>query len=299
MIIPRVIDTRMHGHEQITACFLVQGEQTALVETGPGSTVDTVLTELDSLGVEALDWIVLTHIHLDHAGAAGTLARRFPDARVAVHHVGAPHLVDPSKLWSSAARIYGDDMERMWGGIDPIDEDRLQVLEDGDKVDLGGRSLQAVDTPGHAYHHHSFLDDATGVVFTGDALGARLPDVPRMRPTTPPPEFHLDKAIASMRRVKELAPNEVWPTHFGPIRDIGVDAACDGAIAALQLWAGWVQAARARTRDLDEAAELVNREARAGFLDNLSEEQIERMEDTSSYWMNTWGFMRYFDKQEQ
>ncbi|MGH2746297.1 MAG: MBL fold metallo-hydrolase [Actinomycetota bacterium] len=299
---PRIIDTEMHGHPGITAAFLVEGEKIALVETGPKSRVHTVLTGLDRLGIDHLDWIVVTHIHLDHAGAAGTLARHFDDAQVAVHGVGAPHLVDPTKLWQSAARIYGDEMERLWGGIDPIPEERIRVIEDGDKIDLGGRSLQAIETPGHAYHHHAYLDDATGILFTGDALGVRLPDVGFVRPATPPPEFHLEKAIASIERIRLLKPASLWLTHFGP-HDRGespmsVDGLCGESAASLERWAGWVRSARAHTSDLDEAARLVREAARTEYEKVLSDDTLARMESTSSYWMNTWGYMRYLDKAE-
>lgn len=300
---PTTIDTKMHGHDRITATFLLHGEKTALVETGPKSTVANVIAGLDAAGVDHLDWIVVTHIHLDHAGAAGTLATRFPNASIAVHEVGAPHLADPSKLWSSARRIYGDAMEKMWGGIDPVPEDRIVVLKDGDKVDLGGRSLQAIETPGHAYHHHAYLDDGTGLLFTGDALGVKLPDVGVMRPATPPPEFHLDKAIASIERIRELQPASLCLTHFGP-PDTGatptnVDDTCAGAIAALRQWAEWVGAARARTTDLDEATMLVRDQARDVLEQGLPDEAVQRMENTTSYWMNTWGYLRYLDKKEK
>lgn len=293
-----IIDTKMHGYDQITGAFLVAGELTALVETGPKSRVDNVFGELDRLGVDSLDWIVVSHIHLDHAGAAGTIAARFPEARIAVHEVGAPHLVDPSKLWKSASRIYGDRMEEMWGGIDPIDEPRITVMADGDKIDLGGRSLTAVETPGHAYHHHAYLDSESGTVFTGDALGVRLPGVPAIRPATPPPEFHLEKAIASIERIRELQPAGLCPTHFGPV-DAGVDATCDEAIAALRQWADWVQQARKEVGDLDSMAAIVERLARADLAARLDEQEVTRLEQTTSFWMNTWGYKRYFDKQEE
>ncbi len=299
---PILIDTKMHGHEGITGAFLVSGEKTALIETGPKSVVHNVLDGLEVSGVETPDWIVVTHIHLDHAGAAGTLAGRFPGATVAVHGAGAPHLVDPSKLWASAARIYGDEMDRLWGGIDPVPQDRLQILENGDVIDLGGRSLQAVETPGHARHHHAYLDDATGIVFAGDALGVRLPDVGIARPATPPPEFNLDDAIASVERIRALGARALWLTHFGP-SDQGalpkdVDEMCDAAIAALRQWAEWVTSARAQTRDLDEAAAIVRRTANVLLEDGLDDAAIERMENTTSYWMNTWGYMRWMDKRE-
>jgi glyoxylase-like metal-dependent hydrolase (beta-lactamase superfamily II) len=294
-----VIDTRMHGYERITGAFLLRAEKTALIETGPKSSVDEVFASLDSMGVTDLDWILVTHIHLDHAGAAGTIARRFPSAKVGVHKVGAPHLVDPAKLWSSATRIYGDDMERLWGGIDPLPGDRIQALGDGDKIDLGGRVLQAVETPGHAYHHHAFLDDSTGTVFAGDALGVRLPDVPIVRPATPPPEFHLEKAIASIDRLRELRPDSMCLTHYGPARDVTVDEMSDAAIEGLRQWGQWVELARKETGDLDRAAELVRERARASYQDSLSEEAVTRLEQTTSNWMNTWGYMRYFDKRAE
>jgi glyoxylase-like metal-dependent hydrolase (beta-lactamase superfamily II) len=299
---PLVIDTAMHGLAGITACFLVRGEKTALVETGPKSSYERVAAGLEDAGVDRLDWIVVTHIHLDHAGGAGTLAARFPEAKVAVHGVGAPHLVDPSKLWKSASRIYGDGMEALWGGIDPLPEDRVVVLEDGDKVDLGGRSLQAIETPGHAYHHHAFLDDATGALFSGDALGVRLPDVGVVRPATPPPEFHLQKGVASIERIKSVKPESLWLTHFGPHTrgeaTMPVDEFCDRAIESLEKWEVWVKAGRTKSSELDEVAESVREQAVAELEGSLDKDSIDRMEQTTSYWMNTWGYMRYLDKKE-
>lgn len=296
----QVIDTQMHGLPGITGAFLITDEQTALIETGPKSSVEHVLAGLRVAGIENLDWIIVTHIHLDHAGAAGTLARHFPEARVAVHEVGVRHLVDPSKLWSSASRIYGDAMERMWGGIDPLPEERIVALADGDKIELGATTFQAVDTPGHAGHHHTYLDVSSGVAFVGDALGVRLPDVGVMRPATPPPEFDLELAVSSIARIKDLGPDEIYLTHFGSPAAGANPAApkevCDEAIEALRAWGGWVEAARAQTTDLDEVSRLIMARSRAAMGAEVDEDAIERMEQTTSYWMNTWGYMRYFDK---
>lgn len=300
---PLLIDTKMHGQPGITGAFVVRGnDQTALVETGPKSVVENVFASLEANGIEHLDWILVTHIHLDHAGAAGTVAQRFPDAKVGVHEVGAPHLIDPTKLWSSASRIYGDRMEQLWGGIDPIAEDRIHVVADGETFDLGGVTLTAIETPGHAYHHHAYLS-SEGDVFAGDALGVRLPDIGVIRPATPPPEFHLGKAIASIERIRDLGSTTLWPTHFGP-HDQGtnpedVDAFCDEAIDALNHWAEWVRAARKETSEVDEAAVLVKAQAVAVLEGQMPAAARERMENTTSYWMNTWGYMRYFDKQEE
>lgn len=292
----------MHGRAGITASFLVKGERTALIESGPKSSLEHVLAGLRDNGVEDLDWIVVTHIHLDHAGGAGSIAARFPNAKVAVHEVGAPHLVDPSKLWSSASRIYGDQMERLWGGIDPIPEDRIHVLRDGDTIDLGGRVLKAADTPGHAGHHHTYLDDATGIAFTGDALGVRLPEVGSVRPATPPPEFNLETAIASIEKIRSLEPSDLWLTHFGPASrgepGSSVDETCDGAVESLNRWAGWIKDARTRSSDIDEVTAEVRAKVEEALRGSVDDAAIDRMEQTTSYRMNTWGYMRYFDKKE-
>jgi glyoxylase-like metal-dependent hydrolase (beta-lactamase superfamily II) len=290
----------MHGQGGITGAFVVRGtDKVALVETGPKSVVQNVFDGLEDAGIDHLDWILVTHIHLDHAGAAGTIAARFPDAAVGVHEVGAPHLVDPSKLWSSAARIYGDKMEELWGGIDPIDPDRIHVVADKEVIDLGGVKLTALETPGHAFHHHAYLSDA-GYVFAGDALGVRLADVGVIRPATPPPEFNLEMAINSITKIADYDPTALWLTHFGP-HDAGVnvkdvDAFCYEAEQALLRWAEWVQKARAETTDIDAAAALVKDQVVAGTEGDIDEVSRARMENTTSYWMNTWGYMRYFDK---
>ena len=291
-----LIDTRMHGVQGVTAVFLVEGRSTALIETGPQTSLDSVMGSLADRGVDRLEWIIVTHIHLDHAGSAGALARRFPEAKVAVHPIGAPHLADPSKLWSSAARIYGDKMEELWGGMEPIEPGRIHALEDGEVIDLGGRTLTAIETPGHAKHHHAFLDDATGTIFTGDALGVRLPGVAVTRPATPPPEFHLEDAIASIEKIRERSPRQLALTHFS-VPDIPPDEMCDSAIEALNRWAGYVTDARERTSELDDAAPLVQAAVEAD-LPVLPDDATDRLERTTSYWMNTWGYMRYFDKQQ-
>lgn len=297
---PTIIDVRMHGYERITAAFVVRARLTALVETGPQSSLDDLLAGLERAGVESVDWIIVTHIHLDHAGAAGALAHRWPHARVAVHSVGAPHLAAPAKLWASAARIYGDDMDALWGGIEPVPSDRMVALDDGDVVDLGGRKLRAVATPGHAGHHHAFLDDATDIVFCGDALGVGLPDSDIIRPATPPPEFDLGQSMASIARIRACGASSAWFTHFGPHDAVApgrdLHDTCDEAEAALQTWAGWVADARAAGAGLDDAVGRVRRAARSELEGRLSPAAIERLEHTTSYRMNVSGLMRYFDR---
>jgi glyoxylase-like metal-dependent hydrolase (beta-lactamase superfamily II) len=286
----------MHGFPGITGAFVVAGKRTALIETGPKSSLEHLLSGLDAAGIDRVDCVVVTHIHLDHAGAAGTLARRWPHARVFVHPVGAPHLVDPSKLWSSAGRIYGDAMDRLWGGIDPVPPDQIVEVADGDVIDLGGASLRAIETPGHARHHHSYLEGSTGVLFSGDALGVRLPDVDLIRPATPPPEFDLEAAIASIGRIRDLSAERLCFTHFDMRAGEDPGETCEAAVDALVEWAGWVRAARAQTVDLDGATDVVRQRAAAAYADRLDDDAVARLEQTTSYRMNTWGYMRYMDK---
>jgi glyoxylase-like metal-dependent hydrolase (beta-lactamase superfamily II) len=299
---PKIIDTKMHGKDGITGAFLLQGATTTLIETGPLSSFDAVTAGLRTHGVERLDWIVVTHIHLDHAGAAGALTKVFPEARVAVHTVGAPHLVDPSKLWASAARIYGGKMEHLWGGVEPVPEDRLVMLDDGDRVDLGDRTLTAYDTPGHARHHHTYLDDATGIAFVGDALGVRLRDVGIVRPATPPPEFHLDQAVHSIDRIRGIEAQSLWLTHYGAANAgrhaLDVAGACDAAIDSLQTWAKLIREARVESRDPSVVTKSVRDAIRHAQEERLAPEDLDRMEQTTSYSMNVAGYLRYFDKTE-
>ena len=216
------IDTRLGGWERITAGWLLEGPQPVLVETGSQSSVPVVLDALAALGVGAGDLagIVVTHIHLDHAGGVGDLARAFPDATVYVHPVGARHLVDPSRLVASAGRVYGDMLDRVYGRLDPTPAERINALDDGEEIPLGsGRALVAVHSPGHASHHLALHDSGTGVLFTGDAAGVRLPDVGVLRPATPPPDFDLDLALRSLRTFAARRPSALALAHFGLLAD--------------------------------------------------------------------------------
>ena len=185
------IDTLLGGWEEVTAAYLVEGPQPVLVETGSRSSAPILLAELEALGVGPSDLagVVVTHVHLDHAGGMGDLARAFPRATVYVHPQGARHLADPDRLVSSAARVYGDLLDGLYGRIEPTPAERIRPLEDGEAVRVGvDRALTAVHSPGHAKHHLALHDSASGILFTGDAAGVSLPDAGTLRPATPPPE---------------------------------------------------------------------------------------------------------------
>jgi glyoxylase-like metal-dependent hydrolase (beta-lactamase superfamily II) len=174
--------------------------------------------ELHGAGIDVGDVtaILLTHIHLDHAGATGTLLRENPRIRVFVHEKGAPHLVDPAKLLASATRLYGDAMDRLWGEVAPVPREALAVLAGGERIDAAGRVLSVAYTPGHASHHVSYFSDDTGLVFVGDTAGVKtLPDA-FVLPPTPPPDIDLELWRDSLRAIDAWRPDTLFLTHFGP-----------------------------------------------------------------------------------
>jgi glyoxylase-like metal-dependent hydrolase (beta-lactamase superfamily II) len=215
------IDHGWGGPGFIASYLVADGDGLALVEAGPASTLDALLAGVRAAGHDPADLthVLLTHIHLDHAAGAGQIARVAPRAAVHVHPLGAPHLADPSRLLSSAARLYGDRMQEMWGTMLPVAPERLRTMEDGDIVRVGGRTLAALETPGHAAHHLAFHDPDAGLVFTGDVGGIRLQGARHVRPPTPPPEVDTPRWLASIDRLRALEPRMLLPTHFGGITD--------------------------------------------------------------------------------
>ncbi len=215
------IDLQFQGRPEVIASYLFyDGTEAALIETGPTTTVETLIEGVQAAGVpiEELRQLVVTHIHLDHAGAAGVLVRRFPWLRVCVHPVGAPYLADPTKLLASAARLYGDKMESLWGAVLPVPAERIVTVNDGDQIKLPGTNLCAFDTPGHARHHHAYLDLRSNLLFTGDVAGVRMPGVRYVRPPTPPPELDIDAWVASIAKLRALDASGLCLTHFGLFR---------------------------------------------------------------------------------
>ncbi len=213
-----LIDVHYNRTAQVIGCYLLLGDRPALVETGPTSTLETLLDGVRQAGVDPADLqaVAVTHIHLDHAGGAGALAQRFPHLQVYVHTVGAPHLVDPARLVASAARLYGDDLHRLFGDVLPVPAERVQALNDSDAVVLGSRRLVALDTPGHARHHHVFWDPAAADLFTGDSAGVALPGSRYVRAPTPPPQLDIPAWERTLAKVRSLRPKRLLLTHFGP-----------------------------------------------------------------------------------
>jgi glyoxylase-like metal-dependent hydrolase (beta-lactamase superfamily II) len=205
----RVIDVEHLGRPHVIGCWQV-GE--ALVDPGPESSLDTLLA---ALGEERPRALLLTHIHLDHAAATGALVRRWPDLEVYVHERGAPHLIDPAKLLASAGRLYGDQMQRLWGEIVPVPEANVKPLAGGERV-LG---MRVAYTPGHASHHVSYLHEESGTAFVGDVAAVSIPGVELIVPPTPPPDIDIETWEDSIAIVEGWRPERLALTHFGAVED--------------------------------------------------------------------------------
>jgi glyoxylase-like metal-dependent hydrolase (beta-lactamase superfamily II) len=294
------IDTRMIGRYLVTSGYLVHADELALIETGPTTSAEAVRGGLDALGVAPADLahIVVTHIHLDHAGGVGTLARAFPNATVWVNERGAPHLADPTKLVASAERIYGPERLREWfGPVEPTDAGRLRRLTDRDTIDLGNRTLDVLYTPGHASHHVALADRVTGAVFVGDALGVHLPDVRVLRPALPPPDVDIEAACTSIERIRERA-DLVLLSHFGPVAE--VDHICGLAEKRLLAWSDTVRDALVLDDDVERIAGLLEAEGAAEYREDSGEEiDLERYDVLSSIRMNAMGLVRYWTKRAE
>lgn len=218
-----VIDTHHMGRPHVVATYALLGDEPALVDPGPASTLPAVEAGLAASGVALADvrHIVLTHIHLDHAGASGLILARAPAARVYVHERGAPHLIDPSRLISSAAQLWGDRLEELWGRTLPVDPAAITTFAGGESLRLGAHALRAYDAPGHAKHHLVWHHDASGGVFVGDNCGVRLPGVAFTRPATPPPDVDLEAWLRTLALIESLSPRWLMLTHFGAFDDPG------------------------------------------------------------------------------
>lgn len=289
----RQIDTLLGGWERVTAGYLVEGPAPVLVETGSQSSVDELLAALDDLGVAPaeLAGIAVTHIHLDHAGGVGDVARAFPNATVYVHERGARHLVDPSRLVASAATVYGDLLDSLYGRLDPTPAERVHVLADGEAIAIGGgRTLTTVDSPGHAKHHLALHDSESGILFAGDAVGVRLPDAGILRPATPPPDFDLDQALHSLDRFAERRPAGIALAHFGLVPDPG--EILEEAHDILRRWAGVAEAAWREDRDIAAALDAEF----ASDLDGVDPALREKLETLNGIHSNAAGFRRWLDQ---
>jgi glyoxylase-like metal-dependent hydrolase (beta-lactamase superfamily II) len=274
----RLIDVEHLGRPHVIGCWQLDG---VLIDPGPESSVRTLLA---AIGDEEPDSVLLTHIHLDHAGATGALVRRWPHLRVYVHELGAPHLSDPSKLISSASRLYGDRMEPLWGEIVPVPEKSITALQGGEEI-LGFRVAY---TPGHASHHVCYLHESSGRAFVGDVGATRIPPANLIIPPTPPPDVEIEAWERSLDVVEAWRPSSLGITHFGAIEDPGPH---------IEMVRRRLRELAQRARDLDaDGFERRMREEVAEMMDGADAESLIQAVPPAQQWA---GLDRYWRKREQ
>jgi glyoxylase-like metal-dependent hydrolase (beta-lactamase superfamily II) len=290
------LDLKFQGYPKAIASYLISHpEGGALVECGPGSTLPRLQEALRSHDVQPEDItdVLLTHIHLDHAGSAGWWARQ--GARIHVHEVGAPHMIDPSKLLASAGRIYGDRMEELWGEFLPVPEDQLIPLQDGDSVQVGDLVFAAVDTPGHAYHHMAYL--INGLCFSGDIGGVRIPTSgPRhIRIPMPPPELHLELWKESVKKLQDKNISRIAPTHFGIFDD--PDWHLEKVLEEIDHASAWMFEIMPQSLEVDRLRdEFIRWTTEKSLQEGLAREVLEPFEKANPSGMSADGIKRYWEK---
>src|SRR5216683_416002 len=294
------VDTRMAGYDGITAGYLIRAGRPCLVETGTAPSAPVVRDALAQLGIGPRDLatVVVTHIHLDHAGGVGDIAAMFPAAQIVVHQRGARHLADPSRLMASARLVYGDALDRLFGVLAPVPAERIVALEDTGTVDLGGgRRLDSHYSPGHAKHHVGLVDSDSGDLYVGDAAGVYIPETGDLRPATPPPDFDLEVALASIGKFASLGPSRLLFSHYGPVAD--VTGTLERSAEEISVWVSETRAARSSGMDLDHAVEAVRQKTLsryAAFADDADPAVTERFDRISGAAANVGGIWHWLDK---
>jgi glyoxylase-like metal-dependent hydrolase (beta-lactamase superfamily II) len=294
------IDTHTARQREFNSVYLIRASQPTLVEAASAADAPVLDTALDALGMtpEDLAHIVVTHVHLDHAGGAAGLLARYPHATVWVHELGAPHLVDPRRLVASTARTYGEArMLELYGTTEGVAADRVRAVVDGDRIDLGDRELRVVGTPGHASQHVALQDSATGSVLSGEAIGSHLPWADVYRPALPAPEVDVEQALASIERIRSLRPSAILTSHYGVVAD--AEEGCGRAAARIRAWSETVRRALERDGETpDEAVDaLLRAQAADEYLADSGEPiDMDRYNAIGSIEMNARGLSRYWRK---
>jgi len=289
-----VLDTLTAGMSSVTAGFLLDASRPTLIECGPAISVGTVIEGLRALGMEPGDlaYLVVSHIHLDHAGGAGDVARAFPGATVVVSEIGARHLVSPERLNASSRRVYGPLMDTVYGDCTPLSAERVLGVADGHVLDLGaGRRLELLYTPGHAKHHIAALEPDLGALFVGDSVGVKMPGMTTIRPATPPPDFDLGLAQGTLARYAALEPREVYLAHYGAIGPPAEVLA--EASENLGRWAETVEAAMAEHDELDHVADTLALRFADEVASDADPTAERRVALLSGYRSNAMGLMRH------
>lgn len=288
------IDLNFQNKTQAIAAYLIRHKDGAvLIESGPGSTLHSLEVGLAGQGLSPreITHVLLTHIHLDHAGAAGWLSRQ--GAEIVVHPNGAPHMLNPEKLLASAGRIYGDRMQSLWGEFLPVEQKQLRVPEDAEEIQIGNLKFVAINTPGHAEHHYSYLFE--DVCFSGDVGGVRIPGYPYLRAPMPPPELHFGRWTESLARLRSFKFSRIAPTHFGLYDD--PDWQLNELEKILIATEKWLETEISKNPTLEELREkfTVWMDSQSGE-QGLTEEVIQAYTLANPLGMSADGLMRYWKK---
>jgi len=295
------IDLNFLGLPQIIAKAVIQDASgVALLDPGPSTTLAHLRSALLRKGISMSDvrQVLLTHIHLDHAGVVGTIVRENPAIEVFVHERGAPHMIDPAKLLASAGRLYGADMERLWGEFLPVPAGRVKALKGGERIIVCGRELSVAYTPGHASHHVSYFDPASRIAFVGDTAGIRRGASHYVMPPTPPPDIDLELWRVSEERILAWDPDTLFLTHFGPFH--GARFQFQGLMDRLDVWSGIVRRLLAN-QELDEAQrqQAFIDEALRDLRRSVGEHEAEQYSRAGRLDYSWQGLSRYWRKKER
>jgi glyoxylase-like metal-dependent hydrolase (beta-lactamase superfamily II) len=291
------IDLQFLGTPHVIATGVIRGpDGITLVDPGPSSSLAGLTEGLASAGIALAEvtTILITHIHLDHAGAVGTLVRRHPNLRVYVHAKGAPHMINPEKLLSSAARLYGDDMDRLWGEVRPVPEQNLVILNDGERIEEGGRAIEVAYTPGHASHHVSYFARSAGVAFVGDTAGVRVIPGGDVLPPTPPPDVDLPAWADSLARIEQWHPETLFLTHFGPAAPVGPHLST--LRENLETTSGLVKTSLEHEGTDEQREAWFVEECRRGLRRRMSESDAHTYEVAGRFDLSWRGLARYWRK---
>jgi glyoxylase-like metal-dependent hydrolase (beta-lactamase superfamily II) len=293
------LDLNFYGVKGVIATVILHGPGgAAIIDPGPSSTLPALRAGLDRAGLALADVraVLLTHIHLDHAGATGTLVRENPALRVYVHEKGAPHMVDPEKLMASATRLWGGEMDRLWGEMRPVPAEALVTLRGGERLAAGGRDLDVAYTPGHASHHVSYFSADAGIAFVGDTAGVRLQDGRAILPPTPPPDIDLEAWRDSLARINAWHPETLFVTHFGPYAP-GAAHLTEMA-DHLELTSGLAKASLARSGTDEERETWFTDAIRRELRRRMTESEAQTYEVAGRFDLNWRGLARYWRKKK-
>lgn len=291
-----ILDLQFLDTEKAIGSFLIPSEEgLILIESGPETTFEHLKSALEKHGysVNEVKHVLLTHIHFDHAGAAWKFAQL--GTKIYVHPIGLPHLENPEKLWNSAKMIYKDDMDRLWGNMEPIAPEQLVPVDDGDVVSIGEHKIKTIYTPGHAVHHNAYR--LGNVIFTGDVGGVKIENGPVV-PPCPPPDINIELWKSSIQKLKNEQPEALYLTHFGRIENPGQHL--QDLEAILDDWANWMKPYfdnGTSPEDITPQFMQYTQKQLAGY--GLNDQEILVYEYANPSWMSVAGLLRYWKLKSQ